>query len=39
MVTILAQKRNTKSWKISILWVTCERKADASSRVEYFVMM
>ena len=39
VVTILVQKRNTKSWKISILWVTCERKAEASSRVEHFVMM
>ena len=39
VITILVQKRNRKNWKMTILWVTCERKAEASSRVEHCVMM
>ena len=39
MVTILVQKRNEKDLKMTILWMTCERKAETSSSVEHFVIM
>ena len=32
------QKWSKKNWKMMILWMTCERKAETSSSVEHFVM-
>ena len=37
-VAATVQRRNTKNWKMTILWMTCERKAETSSSVEHFVM-
>jgi hypothetical protein len=39
VVTILVQKRNRKNWKMKILSVSFEKKAEASSNVEHFAVM